>query len=487
MALPLYNTLARQKQPFTPIDPGNVRMYVCGPTVYDFAHIGNARPVVVFDVLYRLLRHEYKDQVTYVRNITDVDDKIIAAAEESGDDIGAITARCTQAFHDDMAALGALPPDIEPRATDHIEQMKALIQTLIDKGHAYEKEGHVLFSVTSWTDYGRLSRHSRDELIAGARVEVAPYKKDPADFVLWKPSTGDQPGWDSPWGHGRPGWHLECSAMSKEHLGSHFDIHGGGLDLIFPHHENEIAQSVCAHDGAPFADFWVHNGYVTVGGEKMSKSLGNFITVRELLDEGFPGEAIRLALLMGHYRQPLDLTREKVSEAKAQLDRLYGALRRAKGIKAKNPEDDDDSLRGFWDALCDDLNTPIAIRHLHGRINQLNINLAKDSPGARNAEKRDKWLLQEMGGALGLLLDDPEDWFKGSVRDEGQKGESKITGYTPTVTIEISADEVERQISDREGARKAKDFAEADRIRDELADAGIVLEDGSTGTTWRRE
>ncbi|MGE3932743.1 MAG: cysteine--tRNA ligase, partial [Rhodospirillaceae bacterium] len=307
MTLHIHNTLTRTKERFEPIDPDHVRMYVCGPTVYSYAHIGNARPVVVFDVLYRLLKRTYP-RVTYVRNITDVDDKIIAASKNTGDAIAAITERYTQAFHADMAALGALPPDVEPRATGHIAPMIALIEKLVAGGHAYPADGHVLFNVPSMADYGRLSGRNRDEMIAGARVEVAPYKKDPADFVLWKPSSPDQPGWDSPWGRGRPGWHLECSAMSEAHLGVPFDIHGGGLDLIFPHHENEIAQSRCAHAGGAFVRYWMHNGFLSVSGEKMSKSLGNIITVRELFEQGWKGETIRLALLSAHYRQPLDFS-----------------------------------------------------------------------------------------------------------------------------------------------------------------------------------
>src|ERR1700722_6932965 len=323
--LHLHNTLTRQKEKFEPLDPAHVRMYVCGPTVYDFAHLGNARPVVVFDVLYRLLKRHYP-RVTYVRNITDVDDKIIAKAKESGEPIDSITKRTTQAYHEDMAALNALPPDIEPRATQHIPQMIALIEKLIAKKHAYVAEGHVLFNVPSMKNYGELSRRSRDELIAGARVDVAPYKKDAADFVLWKPSEPDQVGWESPWGRGRPGWHIECSAMGEAHLGETFDIHGGGLDLIFPHHENEIAQSSCAHNGAPLAKIWMHNGFLNIDKDKMSKSLGNFFTVRQLLAKA-PGEALRLALLSGHYRQPLDFSPEALEVAKGTLDRWYGALR----------------------------------------------------------------------------------------------------------------------------------------------------------------
>src|SRR6201986_3781340 len=316
MPLTLYNTLPRRKEPFEPLDPERVRLYVCGPTVYDRAHIGNGRANVVFDVLYRLLRDIYgREHVRYVRNITDVEDKINAAARANNEPISALTARTTAAFHEDMAALGALPPDVEPRATEYIPQMIAIIERLIASGHAYAAEGHVLFSVTSDPDYGQLSRRSRDDMIAGARVEVAPYKRDPADFVLWKPSDADLPGWDSPWGRGRPGWHIECSAMSETHLGRHFDIHGGGVDLVFPHHENEVAQSVCAHDGEPFVNFWVHNGFLSVDSTKMSKSLGNFVTAHEVLAE-WPGEVIRLALLSSHYRDPLDWTEQRLREAK---------------------------------------------------------------------------------------------------------------------------------------------------------------------------
>ena len=469
MTLRLYDTMTRAKRVFEPLDPDNVRVYVCGPTVYDFAHIGNARPVVVFDVLFRLLRHLYgAAQVTYARNITDVDDKIIDAARAAGEPIDSVTARTTEAFHADMAALGALEPSIEPRATQHIPQMIALIERLIENGHAYEADGHVLFSVPSMADYGKLSRHSQDELIAGARVEVAPYKRDATDFVLWKPSTAEQPGWDSPWGRGRPGWHIECSAMSAHHMGREFDIHGGGQDLIFPHHENEIAQSRCAHPEAGFARYWMHNGYVVVGGEKMSKSLGNYFTVRQLLDEGWSGEVIRLALLTAHYRQPLDFTRHKLKESKAQLDRLYGALRRATDIEAVEPQNAGDRLRDFEEAICDDLNTPLALSHLHGRVNQLNLVLRDDSRGGRIAQPENKWLLLEMGEWLGLLRQDPETWFKESAGEGAE------------------ADEIERQIGARAAARRAKDFAEADRIRDELAGNGIVLEDGPEGTTWRR-
>ncbi len=460
MTLQLYNTLARAKQDFAPLIPGHVRMYVCGPTVYDFAHIGNARPVVVFDVLFRLLRHVYgAEAVTYARNITDVEDKIIVRAAENGESIDELTARTTEAFHQDMAALGALEPTIEPRATDHIHRMIDMIERLIDDDYAYAAEGHVLFHVPAMHDYGQLSRRSRDDLVAGARVEVAPYKKDAADFVLWKPSSDDQPGWQSPWGRGRPGWHIECSAMSSQHLGETFDIHGGGLDLIFPHHENEIAQSRCAQNTPFMARFWMHNGYVVVNGEKMSKSLGNFFTVRQLLEEGFPGEAIRLALLSGHYRQPLDVTREKITEAKAQLDRLYGALRRAKNLQRA----EDTISHGVAAALSDDLNTPEALARLHALAHELN------TQGEPEQAALSKAALLDSGYLLGLLQQDPEDWFRGSADGEGP-----------------SPEEIEMLIAARKAARQAKDFAEADRIRDTLAGQGVLLEDGPQGTTWRR-
>ena len=455
MTLHITNTLTRQKEEFKPLDASHVRMYVCGPTVYDFAHIGNARPVVVFDVLYRLLKHLYP-RVTYVRNITDVDDKIIAASKVTGGPIDTITQRFADIYCEDMASLNALPPDVEPCATDHIPQMIAMMEKLIASGYAYAAEGHVLFSVQTMADYGKLSRHSRDELIAGARVEIAPYKKDPADFVLWKPSDEDQPGWDSSWGRGRPGWHLECSAMSETHLGETFDIHGGGQDLIFPHHENEIAQSVCAHDGAPFVKYWMHNGYLTVDGEKMSKSLGNFHTVHDLLDKT-PGEAIRLALLSANYRQPLDFSLRALEEAKVALDKLYTALRNAKDVKA--PEDENTFV--IRAALEDDLNTRKAIANLHGLATALN---------RETDETERQWAKGALiGGAklLGLLQQDPEDWFKQGV---GNLDDAAIN------------DLIQRRVE----ARGAKEFAEADRLRDELVANGIVLEDGPVGTIWKR-
>ncbi|HEX6979980.1 MAG TPA: cysteine--tRNA ligase [Alphaproteobacteria bacterium] len=458
MALQLYNSLTRRNEVFEPIDPTHVRMYVCGPTVYDLAHIGNARPVVVFDVLYRLLKRLFP-KVTYVRNITDVDDKIIDAARRTGEPIDQITARTTRAFHEDMAALGALPPDVEPRATHHIGQMIRMIETLIARGHAYVAEGHVLFSVPSMADYGKLSGRSRDELIAGARVEVAPYKKDPADFVLWKPSTADQPGWDSPWGRGRPGWHIECSAMSETHLGETFDIHGGGHDLIFPHHENEIAQSECAHGGKPFVKYWVHNGYLVVNGEKMSKSLGNFFTVRELLAKA-PGEAIRLLLLKTHYRGPLDFTEDGLRQAKGELDRFYTALRNAADVIPEGG----DLPAGIMDALEDDLNTPLAIAYLHEMARDLN---AERDPKRR---ARFKANLLHGGHLLGLLDAAPEQWFR----------------WQPAGAETVSEAEIEGLIAARLAARKAKNFKEADRIRDDLKARGIILEDTPQGTIWKR-
>jgi cysteinyl-tRNA synthetase len=458
VALQIHNSLTRRVELFEPLDPSHVRMYVCGPTVYDLAHIGNARPVVVFDVLYRLLKRLYP-KVTYVRNITDVDDKIMDAARRSGEPIDAITARTTRAYHEDMAALGALPPDVEPRATQHIGEMIAMIERLIAGGHAYAAEGHVLFSVPTMADYGKLSGRSRDELIAGARVEVAPYKKDPADFVLWKPSAPDQPGWPSPWGRGRPGWHIECSAMSERHLGATFDIHGGGHDLIFPHHENEIAQSECAHGGRPFVRYWVHNGFLVVNGEKMSKSLGNFFTVRDLLARA-PGEAVRLLLMKTHYRAPLDFTEEGLRQAKGELDRFYTALRHAADVIPEGG----DLPAGVLDALEDDLNTPLAVSYLH--------EMARDLNSERDPRRRAQFKANLLHGGhlLGLLDRDPEEWFRWQPTGADSVDEAEITGL----------------IEARVAARKAKNFKEADRIRDDLKARGVILEDGPTGTTWKR-
>jgi len=459
MTLTLYNTLSRRKEEFVPIDPDRVTMYVCGPTVYSYAHIGNARPAVVFDVLVRLLRHQWPN-VVFARNITDIDDKINAAAAEQGVDIGEITSKFEKIYLDDMASLGVAPPDIEPHATDHIPEMIAMMEKLIEDGHAYAAEGHVLFNVPSYPGYGQLSKRDQEELLAGARVEVAPYKKDPSDFVLWKPSTPDLPGWDSPWGRGRPGWHLECSCMIEKHLGRTIDIHGGGVDLVFPHHENEIAQSTCAHGGDTFVRYWMHNGFVNVDKEKMSKSIGNVLLVHDLLDQA-PGEAIRLALLNAHYRQPLDWTDDGLAQAKARLDRLYRALGSLEGV---DPAPDAGPNAAFLVALNDDLNTPKALASLFDLARQANT--ATD-----DAEKsRIKGELVASAGLMGLLQQDPESWFAGETSgDDGP-----------------DAERIERLIEARQNAKAAKDYAEADRIRDELAAANIVLEDGPAGTTWRR-
>jgi cysteinyl-tRNA synthetase len=462
MTLSLYNTLAREKQVFEPIDAKRVGMYVCGPTVYDYAHIGNARPAVVFDVLFRLLRRLYgPDHVTYVRNITDVDDKIINAHKQTGEPIGAITARTAQVYRDDMHALGCLDPDIEPRATRHIDEMIAMIRTLIDSGHAYAADGHVLFDVPSMPAYGALSRRNIDEMIAGARVEVAPYKNSPQDFVLWKPSAGDEPGWDSPWGRGRPGWHIECSAMSGRYLGETFDIHGGGQDLIFPHHENEIAQSRCAHGGLPFVRYWVHNGYLMTEGEKMSKSLGNFYTVHDLLKE-FPGEAIRLVLLQTHYRQPLDFTKDGIAQARHTLDRFYSALRAATEVDVE--AGGFETSAAAEQALADDINTPAALAHLHDALGALNKAECPEDIA------RHKAALLAGGKLLGLLEQNPEDWFR----------------WRPKGVETFAEAEIDRLIEKRAQARKAKDFATADAVRDELAANGVQLEDRPEGTIWRR-
>ena len=461
MALSLYNTQTRKKETFVPLNEKQVGMYVCGPTVYDLAHIGNARPIVVFDVLYRLLRKIYGEGcVKYVRNITDVDDKINAAAKQSGEPISAITARTTQAFHEDIAELNALPPDVEPRATDHVAEMIEIISTLIGNEHAYEKDGHVLFHVPSDNGYGKLSHRDRDEMVAGARVEVAPYKRDPADFVLWKPSAEDLPGWDSPWGRGRPGWHIECSAMSRKHLGVTVDIHGGGADLIFPHHENEVAQSECSCPGHDFVRHWVHNGFLSVNGEKMSKSLGNFITIRQAL-EGAPGEVLRLMMLSTHYRHPLDWSEEGVRQARTRLDRLYRVLQKA-GAAAEEYKGDM-SLQGddFSKALQDDLNTPLALSVLERQADELSKSDGPELIIHYNS-------LRANANILSILQKDPETWFKGgeAASDVGH---------------------IEAQIALRIDARKNKDFASADNIRDALVENGIILEDRPDGSTdWRR-
>ncbi len=455
MSLYLYNSLTRQKEIFTPIAPQSIGMYVCGPTVYDFAHIGNARPVVVIDILVRLLRHLYP-KVTYVRNITDVDDKINAASLKSGESIAAITQRTTKAYHEDMDALGAFLPDIEPRATDHIPEMIKMIEILITGEYAYIEQNHVLFSVKQFPRYGTLSNRNLDEMRAGARVEVAPYKRDAADFVLWKPSTHDLPGWDSPWGRGRPGWHIECSAMGEKYLGHTFDIHGGGIDLIFPHHENEMAQSCCAHDTTQLANYWLHNGHVTVNGEKMSKSLGNFLTVRELRRD-YQGEVLRLALMMSHYRQPLDWSNSQVKQAKQTLDRLYNAMR---GLNLDTSAEKIDPL--VMNALADDLNIPLALSQLHELANQI----YKTSDIIQKTKKA--ILLKKSAYFLGLLQQDPESWFQ-------EVGTDQLDSAT-----------IEQLIQTRQNARSTRQFAESDRIRQLLLDQGIVLEDSPTGTTWRR-
>lgn len=453
MPIVLYNTLTRQKEPFAPIDSTNVRLYVCGPTVYDFAHIGNARPYVIFDVLNRLLRNLYP-KVTYVRNITDIDDKIIKASQENGEEIYSLTQRTTQYFREDMKAIGNIPPDVEPLATEHVGEMIEMIQSLMRQGFAYESEDHVLFSVKSFPKYGQLSRCNHEEMQAGARVEVAPYKRDPEDFVLWKPSKENMPGWESPWGFGRPGWHIECSAMSSKYLGEIFDIHGGGQDLIFPHHENEIAQSQACFGAQTFARTWLHNGMLTVNGDKMSKSLGNFITVHQLL-ETIPGELIRFVILSTHYRQPLDWNDQAVFQARQSLDRLYNALR---GRELKEEEHVYESIKM---ALEDDLNTPLAISALHEIVTRLH-------KATTESEKEHlASTLKASGAWLGLLQKDPEHWFKGN------------TG--------IDEAEILSLIEARNRARNQKNFAEADQVRQELLKAGILLEDGPEGTSWKKQ
>lgn len=459
MTLKIYNTRTRQKEVFVPIkkeegEP-HIGLYVCGPTVYDFAHIGNARPVIVFDVLTRLLRSLYS-HVTYVRNITDVDDKINAASAASGEPIEVITKRTAQAYQDDMEALGALSPDIQPRATQHIPEMIAMIQTLIEKDHAYEVDGHVLFSVSSDPQYGSLSQRNQEELIAGARVEIAPYKRNPADFVLWKPSDEMIPGWDSPWGRGRPGWHIECSAMADKYLGETFDIHGGGIDLIFPHHENEIAQSCCAHDTPYFAKYWMHNGHLTVNGEKMSKSAGNFFTVRDLLEK-YPGEALRFMLMSTHYRQPLDMTETLLQQCKHTLDRFYGALRQCDSLEDEHSKD---LHEGIKEALLDDLNLPLAITYLHEMVGRIYKTCDQQEKNRIGQE------LRTVGKILGLFQQTPQSWFQGRERS-------------------LSVKTIEENIQKRRELRANKAFAEADQVREFLLQEGVIIEDTPQGTTWR--
>ncbi|MDT9597861.1 cysteine--tRNA ligase [Sphingosinicella rhizophila] len=435
-SLRLYDTMAREKRVFTPADPARITMYVCGPTVYNRAHIGNARPAVIFDVLARFLRHLHgEDSLVYARNVTDVDDKIIEAARAAGIDPSAIALRFEQYYLDDMGALGVQPPTLAPRATENIEAMIAMIGRLLVRGNAYEADGHVLFHVPSDPDYGALGRRDREAMIAGARVETASYKKDPADFVLWKPSPSGMIGWDSPWGRGRPGWHIECSAMIEAHLGETIDLHGGGLDLIFPHHENEIAQSRCAHRGAPLARYWLHNGFLAMAGtEKMSKSLGNVVTVADLLDAGHKGETLRFALLSAHYRQPLEWSSQLIAQSKATLDRLY----RVTGDAEAGEID-----AGVAEALADDLNTPLALSRL--------------------SAIEDAHCLRASAALLGLLQAGTAGWFQG-------QGDARIDAL----------------VAARIEAKKRRDFDTADRIRDALAAEGVVLEDGAAGTSWRR-
>jgi len=465
--LRLYNTLTRSKEDFAPIDPANVRMYVCGPTVYDFAHIGNARPVIVFDVLFRLLRHLYgAEHVTYVRNITDIDDKINARAAERAagrnlpilDVLREITDETGRVYDEDVAALGNLPPTVTPRATEHVQQMVAMIAELISAGHAYTAEGHVLFDVSSKPDYGKLSRRPLDEMIAGARIEVAPYKKSPMDFVLWKPSDATAPGWESPWGRGRPGWHIECSAMAGQYLGETFDIHGGGIDLLFPHHENEIAQSESAHHGHPLAKVWMHNGFLQVEGEKMSKSLGNFVTIHELLAD-WPGEVLRLNMLKTHYRQPIDWTVRSLEESERVMRRWFTKADEA-------PEGKFRVHPGFAAALLDDLNTPLALSEIY-KIEDATDESHRKGDGSFNVNA---------------------EYFVTSLSLLGLYGEPEAASKLDRVRErELQNDslgkQIEGQIEARHAARKAKNFKESDRIRDELLAQGIALKDNPDGTT----
>lgn len=473
MSLRLHNNLTRRVEPFAPLDPSSPTLYVCGPTVYNYAHIGNARGPVVFDVLAALLRRRY-GALRYARNITDVDDKINAAAQAQGVPISTITDRFAAIYRQDMAALGVLPPGIEPEATAHIPQIVAMIEQLIGNGHAYAAEGHVLFAVASFAHYGKLSRRDPDEMLAGARVDVAPYKRDPGDFVLWKPSSDELPGWDSPWGRGRPGWHIECSAMAAAHLGPTIDIHAGGVDLQFPHHENEIAQSECAHGGATFARFWLHNGMLNFSGAKMSKSLGNIETVHDLIAR-HPPEALRYALLSAHYRQPLDWSDGLIEQAKNTLDRLYGTVRdlaaaeHAAEITPAQPATIPDEVEA---ALDDDLNTPLAlsvIASIASEARALRTQLAHGSDASAGVAALSglKSRLLGAGLALGLLQQDPAAWFS---RGTDAGDDARITAL----------------VEERNAAKKARDFARADAIRTQLADEGIVLEDTPQGVRWKR-
>lgn len=451
----LHNTLKQRKDKFIPIDANNVRMYVCGPTVYDKAHLGNAKTPVVYDVLYRLLCYVYgKEHVTYVSNITDVDDKILNKHKETGKSIREITEQTYNWYIDDMKKLNVLSPNYRPRATEYIPEMIKLVELLLKNGHAYIADKQVLFDVDSMPNYGFLSGRSMKEMVAGARVEIADYKKNPADFILWKPSDADQPGWDSPWGYGRPGWHLECSAMSSKLLGNDFDIHGGGSDLIFPHHENECAQSCCAYPGTHFAHYWVHTGMLMINGVKMSKSLGNFYTVDEILAK-YQAEALRLLFLTTHYHQPFNFTFEGLEQAKNILDKFYNALLKNADIPVEKVEPSEKLIA----ALCDDLNTPLALSYLHETLGNLN--------KAETKEERIKYKSELLANAymLGLLYNDAESWFKGAASDDA---------------------EIEALIAKRTEAKKNKDWATADAIRNELKERGIVLEDSAAGTTWKK-
>ncbi len=459
MNLYIYNTKSRNKELFTPISADQVKMYVCGPTVYNYVHIGNARPVVVFDTLFRVLQSLYPS-VIYARNVTDIDDKIMKAAKEQGRSIEDLSAEYAQAYVEDMAGLNNLPPTITPYATHHVQDMIGMIETLLSRGHAYEAERHVLFSVKSMPEYGALSNRSLEDMLDGARVEVAPYKKYAGDFVLWKPSTATEPGWESPWGRGRPGWHLECSAMIEKHLGKTIDIHGGGRDLIFPHHENELAQSHCAHGGQEYVRYWVHNGYININGEKMSKSLGNFRTVRGLLQH-YPGEVIRFALLSAHYRSELDFSMDLLDQSKASLDTLYGALRKAGDLGADPDKFELAGSKAFL-ALLDDLNTPIAISELHHLAKLANKSEGDD---ARRAAVE----IKAIGAVMGLLQQDPQAWFQGSSADDV-----------------LQAEEIEALILQRNEAKVARNYVRADEIRAHLQNHNVVLEDSRSGTSWRR-
>ena len=451
MTLHLYDTFSKSKRLFEPIDPANVRMYVCGPTVYDYPHVGNARPVIVFDILFRILQHIYGEKkVTYVRNITDVDDKIIATAKENNEEVRDLTERTISYFHDDSNYVGTLRPTVEPKATDHISEMINIIEILIQKELAYESEGNVLFSTRKFNDYGKLSGKNLEDLIAGARVETESFKKDPSDFVLWKPSKEGEPQWDSPWGKGRPGWHIECSAMSNKYLGNNFDIHGGGQDLIFPHHENEIAQSQCAH-GEVFSNYWVHNGFVTVEGDKMAKSEGNFVTINQLRDR-YQGEVIRLTMMLTHYRQPLNWTEENLQESKKILDKWYNFISDLESKSSKTNNVSNEVLN----ALYDDINTPQAIAALH-----------KIFKNCKNSDQDSIDLFLNSAQFIGLMNKNPSDWVSWGKESSIDEEQLKIL------------------IKKRDEARTEGKYEEADKLRDEIENMGIILEDKDGKTSWR--